>query len=378
MKRDKWFFLTTQVGHDRYTVPIYEASARNKCVPLLKTLMSSFCSNNCAFCAFRCERRTRRLRWKPEELTNVTMKLWKEGKIKGLFLSSSVEKDPESTMEMELETVELLRRKGFKAYIHLRCMPGCSLEMIKRSVELADRVGINVEFPTKEYFNEMKIHLDFGQDVIRRIRWIAREVEKAKKQGKCKAGLDSQLIVGASNESDKEILKITEWLYKELKASRVYYSAFEPIKDTPLENKRAENPWREYRLYQASFLIRDYGYTLGDFVFNDNGNLPLHVDPKIIIAKKIINEPIDVNEASFEKLIRIPGIGPKTARRIMELRKVKRLDIKSLRQAGVIVKRALPFIKLEKHAITKNLLSYTILRTKKRCNIYLQTLQTKT
>jgi len=348
MKRDKWFFLTTQVGHDRCTVPIYEASARNKCVPLLKTLMSSFCTNNCAFCAFRCERRTRRLRWKPEELARVTLKLWKEKKIMGLFLSSSVEGDPESTVEKELETVELLRKRGFNAYVHLRFMPGCGLESIKRGVELADRVGINVEFPKKEYFNEMKVHLDFKQDVIKRIKWISREVERAKKYGKCKAGLDSQLIVGASDENDREILKITEWLYKELKASRVYYSAFEPIKDTPLENKRAENPWREYRLYQASFLIRDYGYELRDFVFNETNNLPLDVDPKVVIARKTINEPIDLNEASFKELIKIQGIGPKTARKIIEYRRRGELDLKKLGSLGVIVKRALPFIKIKR------------------------------
>jgi predicted DNA-binding helix-hairpin-helix protein len=346
LKRDKWRFLTTMVGYDKYTVPIYEASARNKCVPLLKTLMSSYCMNNCKFCAFRAERKTIRERWTPEELAKVTLKMWKEGKIQGLFLSSSVEKDPNLVVEREIRTVEILRENGFTAYCHLRIMPSTDRELIKRSVEIADRVGINIEFPRKGYYDDMKIFLDFRQDLIRRIKWLSHEIQKAQKEGKCKAGLDTQMIVGASNETDKEILEMTDWLYHKLKARRVYFSAFEPIKNTPLENKVSENKWREYRLYQSSFLLQKYGFHVKDFVFHED-MLQLNYDPKFLIANQS-GLFVDINDAEFKELIKVPGIGIETAKKIASLRNsgVRFRSIKQLKKVGVIAARALPFIKL--------------------------------
>jgi len=347
-KRRKWSHLVVDSGLDRYTVPIFSACAGSRKVPLLKTLMSSFCQNDCKFCAFRCERKIQRERWEPTELANVTMKLWKLRKIEGLFLSSSVEKDPDSVVERELETVKILRDIGFTDYIHLRLMPSVSRELIKQSVEVADRVGINVEFPKTEYYNDMKIFLDFKQDVIKRLRWISREVQKAQKNGKCKAGLDSQMIVGASDETDKEIIEVSEWLYNKLKARRVYYSAFEPIQNTPLENKKPENRWREYRLYQCSFLIQKYNFLARDFVL-DSGMLALEQDPKTVIAKSI-GLQVDINSASFDELIKVPGIGIQTAKSIIEKRPVKNLT--HLRQLGIL-KRALPFIMFNRQVQTK-------------------------
>jgi predicted DNA-binding helix-hairpin-helix protein len=292
---------------------------------------------------FRYEKRTRRERWKPEELAKITCKLWKMRKIEGLFLSSSVEKDPDFVVEKEIETIKNLRKNGFTAYCHLRLMPSVSRELIKQSVEIADRVGINLEFPKVEYYDDMKIYLDFRQDVIKRLKWVAEEVNKAQKEGKCRAGLDSQMIVGASDETDREIIKMSDWLYNKLKVRRVYYSGFEPIKNTPLENKKPENPWRGYRLYQASFLLRDYGFSTRDFVFDENGMLDLDQDPKFTIAKE--NELlVDVNEAEFEELIKVPGIGLKTARRILEKRPIR--DVSFLKSLGVNLKRASPFIEL--------------------------------
>jgi predicted DNA-binding helix-hairpin-helix protein len=350
IKRDKWHFLTTQVGFDKFSVPIFEASARNKCVPLLKTLMSSHCQNSCKFCSFRCERKTRRERWEPSKLAGVTMYLWHKNKIKGIFLSSSVEKDPDFVVEKEIETIRILRKDGFNSYVHLRLMPSVNRELIKQSVEIADRVGINLEFPRAEYYNEMKIFLDFRQDVVKRIRWVSEEVKKAQKEGKCKSGFDTQMVVGASEETDKEIIKASEWLYHELGARRVYYSRFEPVKNTPLESKKPENPWREYRLYQSSFLLRDYGFKARDFVFDENDRLNLHDDPKYSIAKHE-GLKVDVNEAEFDELIRVPGIGIKTARKILEKRPIK--DISYLKSLGVNLNRAIHFIELKSmHQLT--------------------------
>lgn len=339
--------MVVNSGLDRYTVPIFSACAGSRKVPLLKTLMSSFCQNNCKFCAFRCERKIRRQRWKPLELARITMKLWNMRKIEGLFLSSCVEKDPDFVVEKELEAVEILRKIGFNAYVHLRAMPGASRDLIKRCVRIADRVGINIEFPKAEYYDDMKIFLNFRQDIIKRIKWISSEVKKAQKEGKCKAGLDSQMVVGASNETDKEILDISEWLYHRLNASRVYYSAFEPIQDTPLENKQPENRWREYRLYQCSFLIQKYGYRARDFVL-ENEMLPLNYDPKFLIAKQV-ELKVDLNNSKFEELIRVPGIGIKTAKKILESRPIRKST--QLKDLGIL-KRTLPFIEFKKEIQT--------------------------
>ena len=157
------------------------------------------------------------------------------------------------------------------------------------------------------------------------------------------AGLDTQMVVGASDETDKEIIKISGWVYQKLKARRVYYSRFEPIKNTPLERKEPETPWREYRLYQASFLLRDYGFKNKEFVFDENDRLDLKEDPKFSIAKE--NElVVNINDAKFEELIQVPGIGLKTAQKIIENRPIK--NSSALKSVGVILKRAMPFIEI--------------------------------
>lgn len=342
-KRQKWFTLTIPCEKEKHTVPIFRASAGRCTVPLFKTLLSNKCRNNCKFCQLRCERRIKRDSWKPDEFAKIAMKLWKMRKIKGVFLSSSVERDPNYTVEQEIQAIDTLRKMGFTEYVHMKIMPGTDRELIRRAAELSDRIGINIEFPSKEHYEDNKLYLNFVQDIIRRLKWISKEVQKLQKEGKCKAGLDTQLVVGASDETDKEIIKISGWVYQKLKARRVYYSRFDPIKNTPLENKKPENPWREYRLYQTSFLLRDYGFKGRDFIFDENDRLNLREDPKFSIAKE--NElVVDVNNAGFEELIKVPGIGIKTAHKIVNVRPIKNVD--SLRYTGVILKRAMPFIEI--------------------------------
>jgi len=264
-------------------------------------------------------------------------------KIEGVFLSSSVERDPDYTVEREIQAIETLRKMGFTNYVHLRLMPSVSRDLIKKAVDIADRVGINMELPNKEHYEDMKLYLTFKQDIIRRLRWLSEEVEKAQNEGKCKDGLNSQMIVGASDETDKEIIEMSDWLYHKLQARRVYYSKFEPIKGTPLEDKKPENPWREYRLYQASFLLRDYDFHSRDFIFNDNDRLNLRQDPKFLIAKKQ-DLKVNINDAEFEDLIRVPGIGLKSAQKIIENRPIRNVSI--LKNLGVFVKKAVPFIEI--------------------------------
>jgi predicted DNA-binding helix-hairpin-helix protein len=347
-KRKKWRSLTVAAGYDRIKVPIFEAAGKGCKIPLLKTLMSSHCSNDCKFCAFRAERKLHRDRWEPTELANVAFKAWERRQISGVFLSSSVERDPNTMVEQQIEAARLLRNKGFTDYIHLKLMPGTNIDLIKQSVQLADRVGINVEFPSASHYNNMKIFLNFRQDVMKRLRLLAHEITKAKKEGKCKAGLDSQMVVGASDETDKEILKVVDMMYNKMGAHRVYFSAFSPVRHTPLESKPAEDNWREYRLYQSSFLIQKYGFKRRDFVLDARDMLSLKYDPKYVFAAK--NEiSINVNIADFNDLIKIPGVGIETANRILETRALgaRFKSMKELKNIGVILKRAQPFIEMD-------------------------------
>ncbi len=264
-------------------------------------------------------------------------------KIEGVFLSSSVQRDPDSTFEKQLEATQEMRKLGFTQYIHLKVMPGTSRDLIKQSVQVADRVGINIEFPSKDHYEDMKLFLNFKQDILKRLRWISEEVEKVQKEGKCRSGMDSQMVVGASDETDRDIVKISGYIFQKLNARRVYYSRFDPVHHTPLEKKKSGNPWREHRLYQSSFLLKDYGFKAREFVFDDNDRLDLKEDPKFTMAKE--NDLlVDINEAPMEDLLKVPGIGLKTTEKIIKKRPFK--DIPTLRKSGVIIKRASPFIEL--------------------------------
>ena len=329
-RTDKWHFLRLGARWDRSVVPIYEAAARGKCVPLLKTLLTSHCRNECAYCAFRAGRKGPRMMWEPRKLAEITKSLWGEGKILGLFLSSSVSKDSDFITEKQLETVRILRSMGYTGYVHLRLMPGVSQHYIREAVELADRVGVNLEAPNKNVFSELCPDKGgFEEAVLKRLEWIVREVRRAKiettkpKFGFARAGVDTQMIVGATDDNDWQHLQTTERLYKKFGLKRVYYSGFEPVPKTPLERQSACSPSREYRLYQSSFLIRDYGFTVDSFaqIVDDQGFLP-NVDPKLALAKMNSDLfPIDLNTATYNEILRIPQIGPITAKKIIEARK---------------------------------------------------------
>ncbi len=329
-KRDKWYFLRLGARWDRSVVPIYEAAARGRCVPLLKTLLTSHCRNECAYCAFRAGRRCSRVTWEPKKLAEITMHLWREGKIMGIFLSSSVFKDPDHITEKQLEVLRNLRNIGYPGYIHLRLMPGMSQHYVREAIELADRVGVNLEAPNKEVFDELCPDKGgFKEAILKRLEWIVDEVQRAKAEaakssfGFAKAGVDTQMIVGAVDDNDWQHLQITDWLYKKQGLKRVYYSGFEPIQQTPFEKRVACPLSREYRLYQSSFLIRDYGFSADSFtqVVNDEGYLP-NIDPKLVFAKMNPDIfPINLNIATYYEIIRIPHIGPITAKKIIEARK---------------------------------------------------------
>jgi len=267
--------------------------------------------------------------WEPKKLADVTMHLWKERKICGLFLSSSVFQDPDRVTESQFEVLRLLRGMGFSGYIHLRLMPGIGDGYVREAVELADRVGINLEAPNTDVFDELCPNKGgFKEAILKRLNWVINEVKRVGSKRKespwgfGRSGIDTQMIVGAVSDNDWEHLQVTEWLYRAQGLRRVYYSGFDPVDHTPLETRAPCPPYREYRLYQCSFLIRDYGFKTDSFtpIVSDEGSLP-NTDPKLALAQANRDFfPIDLNEASFYDLVRIPRVGPLTAKRIIKAR----------------------------------------------------------
>lgn len=328
MMSRKWRTLILSAKWDKIKVPIYEASAKGRRVSLLKTLYTNACTNECKYCIFRKGYNVERRTWKTEELVRITLYLWEKGVISGLFLSSGVLKDPETTVDKQIEVAEKLRERGFKGYIHLRLMPGVSKDQVWKAAVIADRIGVNIEAPIKSIFNEIAPDKgDYVNDVLKRLEWVFRAERIARHQrkklnvkyGYLRAGVDTQVIVGILNDSDYDHLRTVEKLYRELSLKRIYFSPFEPIVNTPFENKPPCNIFRVRRLYQASFLIRDYNFSFKDIetILNSKGMLP-NKDPKEAFAE--INKhlyPIDIVTAKFEDLVKIPGIGVESARKIM-------------------------------------------------------------
>jgi predicted DNA-binding helix-hairpin-helix protein len=270
--------------------------------------------------------------WETKKLAHITLQLWKEAKICGLFLSSSVSKDPDDVTELQLEVLRTLRSMRYTGYIHLRLMPGVSRHYVKEAVELADRVGINLEAPNRAVFDELCPNKGgFNEAVLKRLTWVVDETERAKRRresigvrfGYGRAGVDTQMIVGAVDDNDWQYLQVTEWLYKRNGLKRVYYSGFDPIAQTPLEKRKACPPSREHRLYQCSFLIRDYGFKTGSIaqIVNDDGFLP-NSDPKLALANANRDMfPIDLNAATYFEIVQIPRVGPLTAKKILAARR---------------------------------------------------------
>ncbi len=316
------------------------------CMNLLKILYSNMCVHDCGYCMFSRFTQTRRAKFSPEEFARLFMELYRGGYVEGLFLSSSVSGDSDSTMNEMIEAVRLLRDKhGFSGYVHLKVLPGASYSTVKEAAMIANRVSVNLEAPSDVRLQELTSTKKFDVDLLRRLEWISG----LKRRGLLSSGCSTQFVVGGGEETDYEILKTVNWLYKRLDLSRVYYSAFTPIRGTKLEAKPKAPKVRERRLYQADWLIRVYGFKLEEIVFNEEGDLPLSVDPKLAFAFSNTDlYPVEVNEASYEELLRVPGIGPRSARRIIELREKDEVirDAKKLAELGVSLKRALPFISI--------------------------------
>jgi len=321
-------------------------------IKLLKTLLTSACERDCYYCPFRTGRDFRRATFKPEEFANVFIELNRKGIAEGTFLSSGIAGGGIRTQDQLLDTADILRNKlGFRGYIHLKIMPGAEKAQVEHSMQLADRVSVNLEAPNTNRLAQFAPHKQFMDELLQPLRWV-EEIRKSQPAYKGWNGrwpsTTTQFVVGGADESDLELLTTTAWLNKNVGLKRAYFSAFNPIADTPFENKTATDPLREHRLYQASFLLRDYGFDLEEMPFTNNGFLPLHSDPKLAWAQlNLKDQPIEINRAERRDLIRIPGIGPKGAESILRARRINKLnDLSALRKLGIIVERSSPFILL--------------------------------
>jgi len=321
-------------------------------IPLLKTLLSSACERDCYYCPFRAGRDFRRATFKPQEFAELFMKLNQAKAAEGIFLSSGIAAGGANTQNKILDTAEILRKKlGFRGYMHLKIMPGVELGQVERAMQLADRVSINLEAPNTERLAKLAPHKVFMEELLQPLKWVEeiRRSQPAYKfwNGKYPSTV-TQFVAGGADESDLELLTTTSWLMKNVRLKRAYFSAFQPVRDTPLENKAAVDPLREHRLYQASFLLRDYGFELEEMPFLQDGNLPLPTDPKLAWAKmNLAGRPLEINQAEKQDLLRIPGIGLKGADAILFARRVGKLrDLASLRKMGIAVARAAPFLLL--------------------------------
>ena len=282
---------------------------------LLKTLLTSACERNCYYCPFRAGRDFRRATFQPEEFANLFFELVRKRAVDGIFLSSGIAGGGIRTQDKLIDTADILRNKlGFRGYIHLKVMPGAEKDQVERAMQLANRVSINLEAPNSGRLSKLAPHKAFIEELLQPLRWI-QEIRFSTPPDKTWNGrwpsTVTQFVAGGADESDLELLTTTAWLNKNVGLKRAYYSAFHPIPDTPMENKPAVDPQREQRLYQASFLLRDYGFELKELPFTSTGNLPLPSDPKLAWARiNLLETPIEINKADRRELLRIPGIGP--------------------------------------------------------------------
>ena len=320
---------------------IIKAKGRNgHTCSMLKTLYTNSCNYDCKYCANRAGNCQRKItQYNPPELANLFMTLVHKGIVTELFLSSGVAGDPDRVTQGMLRAVRLIRyHYHFSGYIHFKVLPGTSYELVKQASELVSRLSINIEAPSKTRLNELSSVKDIKSDIIKRQAWI--------KRFRPPSGQTTQIIVGASNETDLEVLKMARWEYENMKLRRCYYSAFSPVKNTPLENRKQESQTRANHLYNTDWLLREYGYKLKEIKECLVDEMLPDKDPKIAIAENMFAEPVNIEDADYDDLIKVPGIGLKTAQKILALRENKKLDSKILKKNGVIMNRAAPFIKV--------------------------------
>ncbi len=337
-KEDKWIYpVTLPQGGTTY---------------LFKTLLSNECVNDCRYCPLRLGCDPQRCRLKPEELVRVFLDYYRKGKVQGLFLSSGVINSPDATMERINRVGRILRNSRFRGYLHLKVIPGASDAAVRETLSLASTVSLNIETAGKDHFAKLSRSKNYEQDIIRPIKLISRLTGRGAPFSRVKQ--TTQFVVGASDETDKEVVGYSWSLYKKLGLHRIYFSAYQRgLGDRSLPGERsspanADMLTREHRLYQADWLIRKYGFTAEEIPFEKDGNLSLTSDPKEMWALRHPERfPVEVNKADKLELLRVPGLGEITVQRILKIRSAgkKIREINDLGPEGKRLRKAAAYLK---------------------------------
>lgn len=354
-------------------------SADGRCISLLKILFTNECIYDCKYCINRSSNDIVRAAFTPDEVCTLMMEFYRRNYIEGLFLSSGIIKSPNYTMELIYATLVKIRVDcNFQGYIHVKAIPGADEDLIQRVGFLADRMSVNLELPTAEGLRLLAPHKS-RKNILTPMRLVQNKMQENKQEivtyknarRFVPAGQSTQMIIGATPETDYQIMNVAESLYKKFELKRVFYSAFVHVnEDSCLPARREEGPplLREHRLYQADWLLRYYGFEAKELLSEAQPNFNVLLDPKCNWALKHLEHfPIEVNRADYYTLLRVPGIGNKSASRIVKARRMGVLDFTDLKKMGVVLKRALYFLtckgkmlyqtKIEEDYIMRNLLN---------------------
>ncbi len=353
-------------------------SADGRCISLLKILFTNECIFDCKYCINRSSNDVPRASFTPDEVCTLMMEFYRRNYIEGLFLSSGILKSPDYTMELIYATLYKLRTEyNFQGYIHVKAIPGASPALIQRTGFLADRMSVNLELPTAESLRMLAPHKN-RKNILTPMRLVQNKMLENKQEIVAyrnapqfvPAGQSTQMIIGATPETDYQIINVAESLYKKFELKRVFYSAFVHVNDDsslPARTDSGPPLLREHRLYQADWLLRFYGFEAKELLSEENPNFNVLLDPKCNWALKHLEAfPVEINRADYYTLLRVPGIGCKSAERIVKARRTAVLSFEDLKKFGVVLKRALYFItcsgkmmyptKIEEDYITRNLL----------------------
>ena len=359
-------------------------SADGRCITLLKVLQSNACSYDCTYCVNRRSNDVKRASFTPRELAELTIQFYRRNYIEGLFLSSAVVQSPDHTCELMLETLRILRQEyHFFGYIHAKAIPGASRELLAQLAMLADRMSVNIELPSRQSLALLAPD-KHKEDILKPMAFLRDGIAQGKQElvryrhapRFAPAGQSTQLIVGATPETDLQILRLSTAMYQKYALKRVFYSAYLPVvehKNLPALTTRPPL-LREHRLYQADWLLRYYHFQAEELLDEQEPNFNPYLDPKCGWAIRHPEQfPVEVNRAEYETLLRVPGIGVKSARRIVTARRSGQLDFAGLKKLGVVIKRAkyftlcggkaFPGIRMEHDAILRALLSDAALET---------------
>ena len=366
-------------------------SADGRCITLLKVLMSNACVYDCKYCVNRRSNDTRRAAFTPRELAELTIGFFRRNYIEGLFLSSGVLRDPDYTMEQMIRALRILREEyRFNGYIHAKAIPGAAPELVHQLGLLADRLSVNIELPSQQGLQALAP--DKTREAILRPMGLIRDGAAQSKAELVKyrhapvfapAGQSTQLIVGATDDSDRHILHLTESLYRKYRLKRVFYSAYVPVVENSLLPSLDTKPplLREHRLYQADWLLRFYHFQAEEILTPEEPDFDEELDPKCTWALRHRELfPVEINRASYEMILRVPGIGVKSALRIVKLRRYGNLSFEDVRRVGIVMKRARYFmtvngryyggISLDSQQLRSRLISRTAVREVREMSLF--------